>query len=116
MVKIDFFVSPAYSVPAMSTSFRPKFTKIATSDRQPCRAGSALKRVESRRLDRFVHIAPVHVLVTDSVPHHELVVRRPASVVTSSCHKWPFGGECRLPASQSLLVESRGAQVPVDAA
>ena len=40
-VKIDFLISPAYSVPAMTISFWSKESAIAVDVRTPSRAGSA---------------------------------------------------------------------------
>ena len=41
-VNADFLISPAYSVPTMITSIRPRWTRIAVSVRVPSVAGSAL--------------------------------------------------------------------------
>ena len=41
--KMDFFISPAYSVPPISTSFLLKFTNTKTSELVPSRSGSARK-------------------------------------------------------------------------
>ena len=43
MPKIDFFISPAYCVPPMSTIFLVKFTMTKTSELVPSRLGSARK-------------------------------------------------------------------------
>ena len=42
-MKIDFFISPAYRVPPISTSFLPKWSTMKVPLRVPCRAGSAWK-------------------------------------------------------------------------
>ncbi len=43
MPKAPFFISPAYSVPAMRISWRLRWTRMTVSLRVPSRAGSALK-------------------------------------------------------------------------
>ena len=40
---MDFFISPAYRVPPISTSFLPKLMTMNVLVRVPCRAGSAWK-------------------------------------------------------------------------
>jgi hypothetical protein len=40
-LKIDFLISPAYSVPPISTSLRPKWTTMKVPLRVPSVAGSA---------------------------------------------------------------------------
>ena len=40
---MDFFISPAYRVPPISTSFLPKWMTMKVPVRVPCRAGSAWK-------------------------------------------------------------------------
>ena len=47
-VKIDFLISPAYSVPPISTMFSAKFTRMKVEVRVPSTAGSALKLIASR--------------------------------------------------------------------
>ena len=49
-MKIDFFISPAYRVPPISTSFLPKLITMNVPLRVPCRAGIRLEvgRVEHR--------------------------------------------------------------------
>jgi len=47
-VKADFLISPAYSVPTMITSMRPRWTRIAVSLRVPSVVGSARNEGTSR--------------------------------------------------------------------
>ena len=42
MLKIDFFISPAYEVPPIRTVLRVKFSRMKTSELVPSRLGSAL--------------------------------------------------------------------------
>ena len=42
-LKMDFFISPAYAVPPISTMRRVKFTRMKTSELVPSRLGSAWK-------------------------------------------------------------------------
>ena len=42
-MKIDFFISPAYRVPPISTSFLAKLRTMNVPVRVPCRVGSAWK-------------------------------------------------------------------------
>ena len=46
-----------------------------------------MQRLELRGIERFVHLAPVDVLLARGFLHHELVVRRAASVLARAAHE-----------------------------
>ncbi len=76
----------------------------------------AVQEVELRLLDRLVYRAPVDVLLALRLPNDELVIGRAARVLSGPGDERPFGGHLALATAQGLLIERRGAQVPVDVA
>ena len=75
----------------------------------------AVQRLEVRVLDGAIDRTPVDVLLGRRLADGELVLRRPAGVLTGPGVEGAGGGELPFVAANGLFVEESGAQVPVDA-